>query len=318
MAAAKGKDMPSAFLTEMKAIVVTETRKAFVRDMLEQASELNERVLEQDVGAAVNAEVVAAMGAMRRWQEAKIRMMEREVGRRKREEERLDLKGKTTQQSLEREVSWLMDRIEELGKIERCFIEKKSHYEQLKRDYIAKCQRLKGFLRYVTRENMQMYPQILTKPASSPLLKRTSATPEPIPTSTSRFMSNTQQRAVSVLKVNLLKTQRSLSTLKQAAKEKRSISPISALAETEKFFQNSLQRLAPKSFQATERLPGPLLRSRTFAKPRFHQPKQPYKSLDEFKSMPSADVLDLLVSNQLAQRHLLYATFHSAVYRKDV
>ncbi len=165
---------------------------------------------------------------------------------------------------------------------------------------------------------MQMYPQILTKPTSSPLLKRTSATPEPIPISTSRFMSNTQQRAVSVLKVNLLKTQRSLSTLKQTAKEKRSVSPISALAETEKFFQNSLQRLAPKSFQATERLPGPLLRFRTFAKPRVHQPKQPYKSLDEFKSMPPADVLDLLVSNQLAQRHLLYATFHSAVYRKDV
>lgn len=318
MAATKGNDQPPAFLTETKAILVAETRKVFVRDMLEQANQLNGRLLEQDVRETVNAEVTAAVGAMRKWQEAKIRMMEKEVGRRRREEERLELEGKTVQLSLEREVGWFKDRIEELEKIERCFIAKKAQYKQFQRDCIAKCERLKGFLRFVTRENMQMYPQMLTKPTSSPLLKRTSVTPKPIPTSTTRFPSNRQQRAVSILKVNLLKTQRSLSTLKQRTKENRSISPISALSDTEKFFQSSLQRLVPKSLQATERLPGPLLRSRTCAKPRLAMQKVPYKSVEEFKSMPPAHVLDLLVSNSLVQRQLLYATFHSAVYRKDV
>ena len=305
----------------MKAIVATETRKTFVKDRLSAATQWNEIVLQQDLGDLVNEEAAAALEAMQKWQKAKIRMAERELGRRERETERTCREERLIQESLEREVDWYKDRIEELELMQRGYGEKQAEYVRLRSDCSAKCKRLTGFLRFITRENMQMYPKVLTKPSASPLPKRMSATPEPISTFTRRLMSKTQQRAVSVLKGNLLKTQRSISTLRLAVREKRSISPMSSLSERERFFQDSLQRLIPKTLQSTEKGQGPLLRVlSSFACSSFKskQPRLPYRSVEEFKGMTSAEVLALLVSNELAQRHLQYATFHSAVHRKDV
>lgn len=316
MASGRLKDLPPAFLTEMKAILATETRKTFVQNKLSEASHWSERMLKQDLGSLINEEVTAALDAMQKWQKAKIRMAERELSRRERETEGIGLQEKLTQESLEREVSWYMERIEKLEQIHRNYSEKQAEYVRLADEYNSKCERLRGFLRFATRENMQMYPKVLRKSTISPLPKRMSATPEPISTSTSGFINTTQQRAVSVLKGNLLKTQRSLSTLRLAVKEKRSISPISCVSERERFFQDSLQRLVPKPLQSTEKGKGPWLRVRSSivgSSFKLKQHRLPFKSLEEFKCMKTADVFSLLASNALAQRHLQYATFHSAV-----
>ena len=308
------KDISTAFLTEMLVSISSDRRKAFIRDILLPASLFNSEILQIDLPKLINTEINLAIHAMERWIQSKIHLADRELAVKQREKTRKN-EGFFGSEDLEEEINWYKNRIQDMMQIEENYRRKKTENDEKKRDLLMKIERLKGFLRFITRENMQIYPKFPIKPALKPQKNRNSATPEPLSTTKTLFFSKSTQRSVSSLKSNLTQIRRNLSTIRVKIREKNSISPVLLRyekTENERFLSDLLLRFSGKSGKNEgKKRPVLRIRSSSTVRIRYEGSEKMHKNREELKCNRVKEVLRVLGENQEAQKLLLYMTFYS-------